>query len=230
MTYSIVDVVRSHVSAMLGEVYTSLPAIVDVYYPETQTIDCTVALKTPVSTNEIVEPAGLRQVPVIFPSGSDWVLAAPLKKGDAVLLQMTMYSLDEYLGLAKNQIATPKSLRLHDINDCFAIVGVTTPKTPAVRKKFRDKLHLVQGAADNNAITMSLSEGVKIISNTSVGVEVGSTNFTITDGTVDTNANIVTTGTVTCSDLITTTVPSYVSHTHPYTDDGNPLTTGIPNP
>lgn len=248
MSYTISDVARSHVAAMLTEVYTALPAIVDKYYPDTQQIDCTVAIKKPVNSTEVVEPAVIKDVQVVFPAGSDWVVSGKLKKGDAVLLVMSMVSIDEYMGLTKDQIATPTNFRYHDINDCFAIVGVTTPKSPAVKRSLIDAdFSIAQGENAENNLQMSTTEGLTVSSDTTVNLKVGTTtsavitegnvnitvggtNFTVTDGTVNTNANIVTTGTVTCSDLITPTNSTYIGHTHNYTDNGNSLVTAVPNP
>lgn len=249
MKYTQSDVIRSHVSSMLKQLHTSVPAIVTKYDSVRQTVDVTVAIKTPLGFGEVIDPPTILEVPVIFPSGSDWVMAGPLVAGDAVLLQITMYSLDEYLNGSKGNIATPVSARTHELDDCFAIAGVTTYSEPTRKTTLKDKFHIAQGNdAANNFITMDLTDGVQIQSDTQVNVTVGSTvlnvapsgvtitgNLTVNgattiNGATQANGTVTSTGLITGVGVASTTGTTLDLHTHNYTDNGNPLITAIPNP
>lgn len=249
MKYTLSDEIRSHISSMLKQLHTSVPAIVNKYDSTKQTVDVTVAIETPISFDEKITPPTILEVPVIFPSGSDWVMAGPLKAGDAVLLQVTMYSLDEYLNGPKGRVATPVSARTHELDDCYAIAGVTTYKEPTRKQSLKDKFHIAQGNdVANNFITMDLPEGVKIQSDKAVNVTVGSTilnvdpagvtitgNLTVNgattiNGATQANGTVTSTGLITGVGVASTTGTTLDLHTHAYTDNGNPLTTAIPNP
>lgn len=249
MKYTQADVIRSHVTAMLRQLHTSLPAIVTKYDSTRQTVDVIIAISTPVGFGEVLPPPTITEVPVIFPSGSDWVMAGPVKAGDAVLLNMCMYSLDEYLNGLKGKVATPVSMRAHELDDCFAIVGVTTYSEPTRKNTLKDKFHIAQGNdAANNFITMDLPEGIKIQSDKAVDVKVGSTVFNVSpagvtitgnltvngattiNGATQANGGVTSTGTILGVDVRTTLGTGLNTHTHAYTDNGNPLTTAIPNP
>ena len=120
------DVIRYEIESLLMGLYTTIPAIVTNYNSTKQTVDVTVAVETPTYYGDNIAPHSLKNIPVIFPSASKWVMAGPISVGDAVVLLVPHYGTEEYLQGRKNQIGKPNTVNRHDINDAVAIVGMFT--------------------------------------------------------------------------------------------------------
>ncbi len=143
--YDLVDTIRSLIDAKNTELYTNLPAIVREFDAKAQTVNVTVAVETPTVLSQNIPPARIDDIPVVFPQGSDWVMAGPLKKGDEVILVVSMYPIDEHLRGDRGKIQTHEDFRFHDLIDCYAIIGAPTYKNPTRSEKFMDRFHIVQG-------------------------------------------------------------------------------------
>jgi hypothetical protein len=238
MRYREEDVIRSEVRLMLTQVFTSIPAIVESYNSKKQTVNVIVATETPLFGDENLPPHRLEEVPVIFPSGSNWVIAGPLKKGDAVYLLCPHHGIEEYLQGNKGEVGASKIPTYHDINECVAITGMFTFNSPTRKEAYKDLFHI---AEDENAIVFDLNNGILATSNTKVIVKAGSTvvninadgTVTIDATTVNVNANlevtgdINATGTVTGDTDVVSGAISLKTHTHGGVQGGS-SSTGVP--
>lgn len=106
-----------------------MPATVEEYYPDTQTVDVQPVLKstliTPPST---VKRPKLLGIPIIFPKSSGNTIHIPLKKGDGVGLIFCQRSLDDWKTVGG--LTSVQDVRLHDLTDAVAIAGLDiTPRT-----------------------------------------------------------------------------------------------------
>ncbi len=109
------------------ELWTSLPGVVEEYFPSTMTCTIRIPLFIPIteadgSTKEVSIPP-LLDVPVVFPAGGGFTLTFPIEKGDEVLVVLASRCIDAwwYHGGAKNQRLM--EWRMHDLSDGFAIPG-----------------------------------------------------------------------------------------------------------
>ena len=108
---------------------TFMPAIVEQYYPATQTVDVQPALKsTLISPPSTVKRPKLLGIPVMFPKSSGNTIHIPLKKGDGVGLIFCQRSLDDWK--AVGGLTSVQDVRLHDLTDAVAIAGLDiVPRT-----------------------------------------------------------------------------------------------------
>lgn len=242
--YTIVDLVRSEVKDILLDVYTSIPAIVESFDSTAQTANVQVATKTPTLTGENKPNPRIRDVPVVFPAGSDWVIAGPLQAGDSVVLVVPHYGTYDYVSGKKNKVADPKLSTRYDLNDAVAIPGMITEIDKTRKETHKEVFHIAQG--DDNVITMAEGTGVTLASGTNtvavtsdngLSINAGSSvitvnpdgTITITGTTVNVNAtNIGLNGATTVTGGLTVDGIPFGTHTHSYTDDGVPSTTGVP--
>tara|TARA_R110002072_G_scaffold48683_4_gene133044 strand:+ start:290 stop:1021 length:732 start_codon:yes stop_codon:yes gene_type:complete len=229
--------IRRIVNSVLEDTKTSIPAIVKSYNSTAQTVNVVVAVETP-SHADNVPPARLEDVPVLFPQGSDWVIAGPLKEGDAVMLVVAHSPIREYLKNPKSRIGRPISVRNHDLNDCIAITGMMTYPNPTRDTRFKDYLHVVQGP---NYIVFKGDQGVEIEANSGASKIVmdGEGNITITNSgkTTITSANnmeidsdLTVTGNINCNQTVTASTDcvgggkSLKGHKHTTIKVGDPTT------
>jgi len=168
-------------------VNTSIPARVLEYNPTTQLAKLELCVNRP-SEDEVFTSSVLEQVPIIFPSGRGWVMAAPLEKGDGVLLHFCMYDIGNYLtSLSKDVVVQPPTLNHHDFSSVYAIPGSFTYKTPTVDPNWPERLHITK---DEEYLTMDAESGTELSSATVVSLTTeGGTTLTVnTDGTVNITA------------------------------------------
>lgn len=217
--YTINDIIRQDVESVLMMTYTNIPAIVQSHDTTAQTLTVKVAVETPTYYGDNIAPCTLEDVPIIFPSGANWVMAGVLERGDSVMLIIPHYGIDEYLQGDKGSVGKPLTVRRHDLNEAVAIPGMMTFKSPTRKLALKDKFHIAQG--DNNHITFDDSGGIVITSGASV-VTVNDSGVNITAPTTTVTGNLVVTGTASVGGIPMGT------HTHPYTDNGSGLVTGPP--
>lgn len=208
--YTLSDVIRQDVESILMMTYTSIPAIVKSHNTEKQTLTVQVATETPTYFGDNIAPVELDDVPVMFPQGSDWVIAGKLEEGDAVLLVVPHYGVEEYLQGPKGKPGRPESVRRHDLNEAVALPGMFTFNEPTRKLALKDTFHIAQG--ENNHITFDETGGITLTSGSSV-VNISDTGVSIT-GSLTVNG-----------------IP-FGTHTHSYLDDDGttvtPKVTGVP--
>jgi hypothetical protein len=196
--------------------YTSIPAIVQSYNSIKQTVNVKVATETPTYFGDNIPAADLEDVPVMFPQGSDWVIAGTLEAGDAVLLVVPHYGIEEYLQGPKRKEGKPQSVRRHDLNEAVALPGMFTFNEPTRKLALKDTFHIAQG--DENHITFDDTNGITITSGTNI-IQMNASGITITG-----NVNII--GNLSATTMTSGGIP-FGTHVHTHQDD-NGVTTPIP--
>jgi len=104
---------------------------VRAFYPETQTADIQINfyrifLGTPKDTYR--EYPKLLNCPVAFMFGGDGSLTFPIAAGDSCIVLFNDRDMDAWY--AGGQVAAPATLRMHDISDAIAIVGIRSATRP----------------------------------------------------------------------------------------------------
>lgn len=127
---------RDSIAAYVAEVHTCIPAVVQSYDPQKQTVTV-----QPAIARAIIDEDGLEaketlpqipDVPVVFPSGGGYYVTFPIAAGDTVLLVFSERPIDTWLakGGTNND---PGDLRTHSLGDAFAI-----PCTRPTKDAFTD--------------------------------------------------------------------------------------------
>lgn len=136
--------------AMLCELFTGMPAVIETYDPDT--LYCSVKptlkrvfLNDDDSENVVGMPV-VKDVPVAFPQGGGGYLTFPLKQGDRVWLWVSQRSLDAWKETDGKTPLVPGDARRHHLTDVVAYPGVGTYKAPLVK-------------ADPNDVVLGLADG-----------------------------------------------------------------------
>lgn len=100
-----------------------IPCIVQSYDPEKGTVECQPAVREKIinqnEENEYRNLPLLLNVPVVFPSNSEYAVTFPLKKGDECLVLFSDLSIDNFW--QKGNVQNPIEDRRHDLSDGIAI-------------------------------------------------------------------------------------------------------------
>lgn len=180
--------VQDLINASLAQVSTMIPAVVLKYDESRQTVDVELAIKTPYYGDTSSDnPVRLLKVPVQFPQGSNWVIAGPLRKGDAVTLHFPQYDCDNWFNGDKNRVYEAGSKYYHDIDGAFAVPGAFTYNSPTRDTRFRDRFHIRQG---NNYLTMRNSEVVLECSSGASKITMAGGQVTVEATHVQVNADV----------------------------------------
>lgn len=100
-----------------------IPCIIQSYDPEKGTVECQPAVREKIinqnEENEYRNLPLLLNVPVVFPSNSEYAVTFPLEKGDECLVLFSDLSIDNFW--QKGNVQNPIEDRRHDLSDGIAI-------------------------------------------------------------------------------------------------------------
>jgi hypothetical protein len=107
-------------------VWTAMPGIVQSYAPAQMTVNV-----QPATQGQFLQPDGswqfvdmplLLDCPVVFPGGGGYSLTFPVGQGDECLVVFASRCIDGWW--YSGEVSRPMELRMHDLSDGFALVGV----------------------------------------------------------------------------------------------------------
>jgi hypothetical protein len=128
-TPTLPNILDSHGRLLLESLWVSLPATVESYDSENQTVNAQPLVKKRFVTEEgvlVVERLPVvPMVPVIYQGSSRGRLTTPPARGDGCLLVFTSCSLDRWISHGTE--VDPEDDRRGDLTDAFAILGVVSP-------------------------------------------------------------------------------------------------------
>lgn len=116
------QLLRKAIKSSAIELHTAMPAIVQAFDPDLNTVDVQPAIKEDFGQGPVALPR-LNAVPVAFPQGGGGILSFPIAVGDTVLLVFSERSIDQWW--VKNELVDPLDKRTHSLSDAFAIAGVS---------------------------------------------------------------------------------------------------------
>jgi hypothetical protein len=238
--FNLVDIILSHIQSNNKRLYTSLPAVVDKFYPDTNSIDATILVSDTIGIDNIIASGKVVNVPVQFPSGGSFKQGWKLVKGDNVLLNFTMRSLDEYHNSKGKKPLKMSRKRYHNVSDCFATVGAFPKEAPVISSKYAGQTFLEdKGTAivfNENGTGLEIISDKDVVINTTGDVRIKGNlivegDITATGGNIEAtivmNDLIPVGGSVVANTLLP--LPARVpleTHTHPVISIGSP--TGVP--
>jgi len=178
----------------------------------------------------------VKNVPVVFPSSNESGFVFAPKQGDTVLLIFAQCNIDNFKGGSVEPYSTVFDRSL-DINDAVAIVGFSPfNKNPINTDKHKKDYELGDVSVFNN-LGKEVENKINVKKDGTNAYVASSHDF---DGEVTTknkvtmNNDVNLTGTQTVNgDIVINGISLkqfIATHTHQYTDDGNPATTLPPNP
>lgn len=132
---------RAFRAFLAGAMNTCMPGIVEEYDSATKK-----ARVTPAISNRYIDGVSfpfkpIDSVPVMWPRTGSFILHAPLKKGDSVLLVFSQKALDPWLN--KGGMVEPADPRLYDLTDAIAIPGLFSFKDTAPDSGNNDDVEIV---------------------------------------------------------------------------------------
>lgn len=130
--------------------WTAMPAIVQQFDPVAMTVDATPSIKGKQvledGTVQLVTMPTLLDCPVVFPHGGGASITFPIKPGDECLVVFASRDID--LWWQNGGIQPPQELRMHDLSDGFAVLGVySQPKRLSAVSTSAVQLRSDDGAA-----------------------------------------------------------------------------------
>ena len=144
-----------------------IPCIVQSYDPEKGTVECQPAIREKIiNQNEEIEYRNLPlllNVPVVFPSNSEYAVTFPLEKGDECLVLFSDLSIDNFW--EKGNVQNPIEDRRHDLSD-----GIAIPCNMSLTKERRT----------DDGLLLSSSGSSILISGSEITFSVGTRSITFT--------------------------------------------------
>ncbi len=121
---------RQFVRAQLSELAVCMPAKVESFDADTQTVSVQPQIKRRLRAEDgtitFERLPVITKVPVVYMRAGGYFFYAPLEKGDYVVLHFVDYSMDEWFEQGRE--AEPSFSHSHELTDCFAVPG-GYPKT-----------------------------------------------------------------------------------------------------
>lgn len=176
--------------------------------------------------------AHIIEVPIIFPSTMNTSITFPVNIGDGVLLIFCHNDIDNYkYGLKEPH--DPQTSAYLASQSAVAIVGFNPYQESALNPNNysnqlnMDDVNIVHNKNTENEVTFSLTQDGKVVCNAPNGVSLKTTVAEVEAEKVTTNALVETSNDVVVKGL--SVYKHMTTHTHSYTDDGQPMNTGVPN-
>lgn len=181
-----IETMETHLDGRQAQIHTMLPGRIVSYDPSKMTASVQIAVQGVHQqldgTKQAVTIQPVSDVPVHFPGGGGHTMTFPIKKDDECMVVFASRNIDAWH--QQGGIQQPPDFRMHDINDCFVLVG--TRSQPRVLPNVNP--NAVQLRSDNGAvyIEMNGSSGAVAIKCQTLTVN-ASTSITMTSPKIDLN-------------------------------------------
>lgn len=229
----VIDALKMGMSKKFDTQYHCLPAIVvGVQNLSEGCIDVQPIIAKVYDDNTVNDAPSILSVPILTPQTRNSALLLPVQQGDNVLLVFSQRDISAFKGGARDA-HEPETSRTGDINDAFAILGIN-PLVESVYDPSQHRLpHSLEdvvvvhnlGSANENEVRLKRSGDMEFRAKNFKFI--GSSATFEVDKVVNMGDNVVE-GFSTLNGGGETMGISHTDHTHPYTDNGNPMTTGKP--
>jgi hypothetical protein len=127
-----IETIQTHLDGRQAQIHTAMPGKIVSYDPAKMTVSVQVAIQAVHQqidgTNAAVTIHPIADVPVHFPGGGGHTMTFPIKPDDECLVIFSERNIDAWHQHGGVQL--PIDYRMHDINDCFVLVGTRSqPRT-----------------------------------------------------------------------------------------------------
>lgn len=202
----------------MGNRFTAMPATVVSYDFDNQSVDVVPDIDAIDQEGNTYKRPTIAAVPVVFPCSPTSAITFPLPAGSKVLLVWSMRSVDNW---KQNGSGTPSDYRMFDIRDAYAIAGAYPRNQTKTRAgQSADDLVLVHNIGGSQC-ELHLKASGDILAKTPA-------TFKIEANSVEIDAPITTTSTITAAGNVVGAGVSLNGHTHGGVSSGA-SNTGVPN-
>lgn len=120
---SMVDALNEFVDNKIYGLNTAIPCKVELYNSDQKTVDVKPVLKPRIVSEDLeMELPVIKNVPVMFPQTSEFILSFPIKKEDYCLVIFSQRSISEWK--SQGGMVSPILRTHHHLSDGFALFGV----------------------------------------------------------------------------------------------------------
>ena len=162
---NVIEAIKSGVRAGLLDTMVSMPAIIDSFDAEAQTVKAQIAIKRIVDGED--EPYMLTvDAPVLLPTVQGFHLTMPIQKGDECLLIFADRCIDNWFDTG--DVSSQAEHRVHHISDGFAFIGGNS-KPNAIPGYSTDSM-VIRNTANDQKITLKPSGDIDIETTANVNV------------------------------------------------------------
>lgn len=165
-TPTLAEVIRRAIEARLAEVHVCLPGSIESYDKTQRRASVKPMLQRQYVDGDVESMPIINNVPVYFPSGGGASITLPVKKGDGCVLLFSERSLDRYLAQPLVKETETGDVRMHDISDAIAFVGVWPFLAPQAVGASDDTVRISIGVGNKVAIGGPTAELLDILSQT----------------------------------------------------------------
>ena len=227
------SILKANLNNYMDDVYICLPAIVvGIQNIQDGIIDVQPLINHIFADGTKSEYPTIYSVPVIMPCTSTSSITMPVNQGDSVLLMVCQRDIDVFKN-GSDVPHDPSSFRQFNMNDSVALIGLS----PISKSRLSPANHNMN--FDNQSLILSHNVGTESESyikfDQGGNIEVGAKSaFNLSASTISIKASAVSLEASSFDVKATVTIDGMnlnnfmKSHTHPYTDDGRPSTTGTP--
>lgn len=232
--------------------YYCLPAeVVGVANLDKGIIDVKPIIERVYDDGSVNEVPTILSVPIAHPHTRNSAILLPVSQGDSVLLVFSQRDISAFKGGARSS-HEPETRRTHDINDAFAILGISpleeSPYAPQQHSLPHSTSDVVVvhnlGTSSENEVRLKKNGDVEITTPTNFVVNAKTAQFNVDklvntgDNIVEKNSTVVGNQVVNGNSTVNGTSSligggtakgiSIDGHRHHYTDDGNDMITDPP--
>jgi len=203
---------------LLSGLWTAMPAIVQSFNANKQTITAQLAIQGIVTGQDgkqsAVDYPLLLDVPIIVPRAGGFTVTVPIKAGDECLIVFASRCIDTWWqsGGYKN---IPAWSRTHDLSDGFAIMGTFSQAT----KISGYSTNSVQVRTDDGSTFAEVGHGV--INLNAATVNINTQSFNVNAPQSNFNGSQTTTGNITANGDVNSGGIGFNNHTHSGVQSGN---------
>jgi hypothetical protein len=126
------ELIQTHLDTRQSEIHTAMPGKIVSFDPAKMTARVQLSIqqmqRQQDGSSKAVSLTEIRDVPVAFPGGGGHTLTFPVKAGDDCMVQFCERSIDGWHDQGGDP-RPPNDLRMHDVNDAIAHVGLRSQKT-----------------------------------------------------------------------------------------------------
>lgn len=222
------EVMRLAFRSMQARLWTALPGIVQKFDAAAMTVDVQPAINGKLrnadgSTSSLQMPV-LLDCPVVWQGGGECTLTFPIKSGDECLVVLASRCIDAWW--AQGGVQDPPEIRMHNLSDGFALVGVRSkPRafsvdTSAVQLRSDDGEAYVSINPSSHEVKIQTSGDLTVHADGDINVTADG-NMTVTaqqislNGvTIDSSGNVNTAATITVGTDVVGGGKSLKTHLH----------------
>lgn len=169
------ECIKNLITSYISTINTAFPAVVTAVDSVKYTVDVKSAIWFyNVDDNKPFQIL-IQQVPLVFPSGGNFILTTPVTVGDNILLVISQKSIEEFLTNGANTI--DKSQRKFNVSDAIAISGL------------KPWNNLPSDPLSTTSIDIKTLDGASYIKMSTSEITIKSTNINI-------NGNVTVTGSI----------------------------------